>query len=91
MLFRMGVNLGDIFWDNEDIYGNDVNIAARLGGIADPGSILVSQPVFDQVKRLAQLTFENRGEQALKNIAEPVQACRVVGEPAPIGSPRSAI
>ena len=80
MLFRMGVNLGDIFWDNEDIYGDDVNIAARLEGIADPGSILVSQSVFDQVKRLAQLTFENRGEQTLKNIAEPVQAYRVVGE-----------
>ncbi len=80
MLFRMGVNLGDIFWDNEDIYGDDVNIAARLEGIADPGSILVSQSVFDQVKRLAQLTFENRGEQILKNISEPIQAYRVVGE-----------
>lgn len=80
MLFRMGVNLGDIFWDNEDIYGDDVNIAARLEGIAEPGSILVSQSVFDQVKRLAQLTFENRGGQTLKNISEPIQAYRVVGE-----------
>jgi TolB-like protein len=80
MLFRMGVNLGDIFWDDEDIYGDDVNIAARLEGIAEPGSILISRAVFDNVKRTAQLTFENRGEQSLKNITEPVQAYRVVGE-----------
>lgn len=80
MRFRMGVNLGDIFWDDEDIYGDDVNIAARLEGIAEPGSILISRAVFDNVKRTAQLTFENRGEQSLKNITEPVQVYRVVGE-----------
>jgi len=80
MRFRMGVNLGDIFWDDEDIYGDDVNIAARLEGLADPGSILISRAVFDNVKRVAQLTFENQGEQVLKNISEPVQAFRVVGE-----------
>ena len=79
MRFRMGVNLGDIFWDDEDIYGDDVNIAARLEGLADPGSILISRAVFDNVKRIAQLTFENKGEQILKNIPEPVQAYRVVG------------
>jgi len=80
MQFRMGVNLGDIFWDDEDIYGDDVNIAARLEGLADPGSILISKAVFDNVKRIAQLTFENKGEQILKNISEPVQAYRVIGE-----------
>ena len=80
MWFRMGVNLGDIFWDDEDIYGDDVNIAARLEGLADPGSILISRAVFDNVKRIAQLTFENHGEHVLKNISEPVQAYRVVGE-----------
>jgi adenylate cyclase len=80
MLFRMGVNLGDIYWDDEDIYGDDVNIAARLEGIADPGSILISKTVFDNVKRSARLTFENRGDQTLKNISEPIQAYRVVGE-----------
>ena len=80
MWFRMGVNLGDIFWDDEDIYGNDVNIAARLESIADPGSILISQSVFDRVKRNANLSFENHGKHNLKNIAEPVQAYRVVGE-----------
>ena len=80
MRFRMGVNLGDIFWDDEDIYGDDVNIAARLEGIAEPGSILISRAVFDNVKRTAHLTFENRGEQNLKNIPEPVQAYRVAGE-----------
>lgn len=80
MRFRMGVNLGDIISDDEDIYGDDVNIAARLEGISEAGSILVSRSVFDQVKRTAQLTFENMGEQSLKNISEPVQAYRVVGE-----------
>ena len=80
MQFRMGVNLGDIFWDDEDIYGDDVNIAARLEGLAEPGSILISRAVFDNVKRIAQLTFENKGEQILKNISEPIQAYRVVGE-----------
>ena len=80
MWFRMGVNLGDIFWDDEDIYGDDVNIAARLEGLADPGSILISRAVFDNVKRVAQLTFEDQGEKVLKNIPEPVQAYRVVGE-----------
>ena len=58
MRFRMGVNLGDIYWDDEDIYGDDVNIAARLEGLADPGSILISRAVFDNVKRVSQLTFE---------------------------------
>ena len=80
MRFRMGVNLGDIFSDDEDIYGDDVNIAARLEGIAAPGSILISQAVFDKVKRTAQLRFESHGEQNLKNISEPVAAYRVVGE-----------
>jgi len=80
MRFRIGVNLGDILWDDEDIYGDDVNIAARLEGLADPGSILISQAVFDKVKRTALLTFENRGEQSLKNISEPVQTYRVLGE-----------
>lgn len=80
MWFRMGVNLGDIFWDDEDIYGDDVNIAARLEGIADPGSILISRSVFERVKRNAQLTFKNEGEHNLKNIPEPVQAYRVIGE-----------
>ena len=80
MRFRIGVNLGDILSDDEDIYGDDVNIAARLEGLADPGSILISQAVFDKVKRTALLTFENRGEQSLKNISEPVQTYRVLGE-----------
>lgn len=80
MRFRIGVNLGDILWDDEDIYGDDVNIAARLEGLADPGSILISQAVFDKVKRTSLLTFENQGEHSLKNIPEPVQTYRVVGE-----------
>lgn len=80
MQFRMGVNLGDIFWDDEDIYGDDVNIAARLEGLAEPGSVLISQAVFDKVKRSSLLTFEDVGKHSLKNIAEPVQIYRILGE-----------
>lgn len=80
MLFRMGVNLGDIFYDDEDIYGDDVNIAARLEGLAEPGSVLISGAVFEKVKRTAQLTFANRGDQSLKNISEPVSTSQVLGE-----------
>jgi adenylate cyclase len=78
MRFRIGVNLGEIVWDDEDIYGDGVNIAARLESIAEPGTVIVSQSVFDQVKRTAQLAFDCIGPQALKNIAEPVTAYRVV-------------
>lgn len=80
MQFRIGVNLGDILWDDEDIYGDDVNVAARLEGMASPGSILISQSVYDRVKRNAQLTFESQGEIRLKNIADPIHAYRVIGE-----------
>jgi len=80
MRFRMGVNLGDIFYDDEDVYGDDVNIAARLEGLADPGSVLVSRSVFDQTKRASNLVFEDIGDQHLKNMSEPVRAYRILRE-----------
>ena len=80
MRFRMGINVGDIFRDRDDIYGDNVNIAARLEGIAEPGAVVVSQSVFEQVKRTVHLVFHDMGPVELKNIAEPVRAFSVLRE-----------
>jgi TolB-like protein len=75
--FRVGINVGDIVVDGGDIHGDGVNIAARLEGFADPGGICVSGVVYDQVRDKLDLTFEDTGEQHLKNIARPVRVYRV--------------
>ncbi len=75
--FRIGINLGDIIHDEKDIFGDGVNIAARLEGLAEPGGICVSQGVRDPVRDRLRFTFEDIGEQALKNIASPIHAYRV--------------
>jgi adenylate cyclase len=72
IVFRIGVNLGDIIVDGDDIYGDGVNVAARLQSIAKPGGIAVSQSVRDQVGNRLALQFADRGEQQLKNIEKPV-------------------
>jgi TolB-like protein len=77
---RIGVHLADVVVDGEDLLGDGVNIAARVEGEAAPGSVALTQAVFDQVKRTAQLTFEEIGDVALKNISEPVRLYRVVDE-----------
>jgi adenylate cyclase len=77
MLFRMGVNLGDVLIEGDDILGDGVNVAARLEGIAEPGAVYVSDAAHQQVRDKLQLTFEDRGEQQLKNIARPVRVYRV--------------
>ena len=75
--FRIGVNLGDVMVKGDDIYGDGVNVAARLEGMAEPGSVLVSRTVFTHAKGKVPATFEDLGEQELKNIAEPLQVFRV--------------
>ena len=75
--FRIGINLGDILIDEGDIFGDDVNIAARLEAMAEPGGICVSRLVRDQVCDRLDLAFEDMGKQALKNIANPIQTYRV--------------
>jgi adenylate cyclase len=77
---RVGVHLADVVVRGEDLLGDGVNVAARIEGVAAPGSITISQQVFDQVKRGASLTFENLGEHELKGIPEPLRLYRVVGE-----------
>jgi class 3 adenylate cyclase len=76
--FRVGINLGDVIIDETgDIFGDGVNIAARLEGMAEPGGICVSAIVHDQVRGRIDCAFDDIGEQALKNIAQPVRVYRV--------------
>src|SRR5260370_23940030 len=75
--FRVGINLGDIIHDNNDIVGDGVNVAARLEGLAERGGICVSRSVRDPVRDKLGFTFEDMGEQALKNIAAPIHTYRV--------------
>src|SRR5882672_6931404 len=77
MEFRIGINLGDVIVEGERIYGDGVNIAARLEGLAEPSGICISGTAYDQVKNKLALSYEYLGEQAVKNIAEPVRAWRV--------------
>jgi TolB-like protein/Tfp pilus assembly protein PilF len=76
--FRMGVNIGDIMDDGEDIYGDGVNVAARLEATADPGGICVSADVYSQVRRRFDYTFEDMGEQEMKHISTPVHVFKVI-------------
>jgi TolB-like protein len=75
--FRIGINLGDIIIEEDDIYGDGVNIAARLEALAEPGGICVSRIVHDQVRDKLDIAFEDRGEQQVKNIARPVHVYRI--------------
>src|SRR3984885_1372864 len=77
MLFRIGINLGDILIEGDDILGDGVNIAARLEGIARPGGICISSSAYDQVRGKVDVDFADLGEQNLKNIVRPVRAYAV--------------
>lgn len=83
MWFRIGINLGDVIVERDDIFGDDVNIAARLQSMAEPGGILISGTVFDQVKNKLSLGFESLGMQHLKNIDAEVPVYRAVMQTAP--------
>src|SRR5262245_44576963 len=81
MMFRLGINLGDVLIQGDDILGDGVNVAARLEGIAEPGGICVSDVVHQQVSGKVDVAFDAMGEQQLKNIARRVRAYRArVGE-----------
>ena len=75
--FRMGINLGDIIKDGRDIYGDGVNVAARLEALAEPGGICVNRVVRDQVRDKLDFGFEDAGEQRVKNIARPLRVYHV--------------
>jgi len=91
MEFRIGVNLGDVMVEGEQIYGDGVNVAARLESLAEPGGIYISGTVHEQVRDKLALGYEDRGEQAVKNIARPVHVWRVLpdGTALPRGTHRN--
>jgi class 3 adenylate cyclase len=74
---RIGINLGDVIIDEDDVYGDGVNIAARLEALADPGGVVVSSAVFEQVRDRVPDSFEDLGDQQVKNIARPVRVYRM--------------
>ncbi len=76
--YRIGINIGDIIVEGDDIYGDGVNVAARLEALAEPGGICVSRTVFDHVKGKVEVGFEDLGAQKVKNIPEPVQTFKVL-------------
>src|SRR5262249_8822495 len=76
--FRMGVNVGDIIIEDGDIFGDGVNIAARLEALAEPGGICISAAAHEQVRDKLDFSFEDMGEQQVKNIARPVRTHRIV-------------
>ena len=81
MEFRIGVNLGDVIIEGDDIHGDGVNVAARLEGLAEPGGICVSGDVYRHARGKADVGFEDLGEQEVKNIADPVRVYRVLTGP----------
>jgi len=81
MVFRIGVNLGDVIEEENRIYGDGVNIAARLEALAEPGGICISKTAFDHIESKLPLGYQFLGEQTVKNIAKPVGAYKVLMEP----------
>ncbi len=71
--FRIGVNLGDVIIEGDDIHGDGVNVAARLEGVAEPGGICISGTVYESVRNKLDVVFVDLGEQSVKNIADPVR------------------
>src|SRR3954447_17922489 len=74
ILFRVGINLGDVIVDDKDLYGDAVNIAARLESLAEPGGICISRTVREQIRDRLALPLEDGGEQSVKNIARPIRS-----------------
>lgn len=86
MRFRIGINVGDVMVEGDDLFGDGVNVAARLEGLAEPGGICISGSAFDQVKNKLSIGFEDIGPQQVKNIAEPVPAFRVLPGPVSVAA-----
>lgn len=74
--FRIGIHVGDIILDDGDIFGDGVNLAARLEGIAEPGGVCISEDTYRQIRGKVDIGFDDMGPQVLKNIAEPMRAWR---------------
>ena len=83
--FRIGINLGDVIEEGEDMYGDGINIAARIESLADPGGISISRNIYDQIKKKVDLGFEYLGEHQVKNISEPVRIYKLLTDPKDAG------
>jgi len=81
MEFRIGVNLGDVIHEEDRIYGDGVNVAARIESLAEPGGVCVSGTVFDQIESKLPLGYEFLGEQSVKNISKPVRVYKALMDP----------
>ena len=86
MQFRIGVNSGDVIAEENNLYGTGVNVAVRLEQFAEAGGICISQTVYDQIRKIIEIPFEDIGERHLKNISEPVHVYRIL--PAPMSGLR---
>src|ERR1700694_3132003 len=80
--YRIGVNLGDVIIEPDDVYGDGVNIASRLDGIADPGQVYISGGIYEQIKHKLVCGYESLGDRMVKNITDPVRVYRVLPDPA---------
>jgi adenylate cyclase len=78
MQFRVGINFGDVIYDDTRIFGDGINVAARLEAIAEPGGICISSKVYEEISGRIDLAYQDIGEQQLKNIAQPVRVYRVL-------------
>ena len=85
MQFRIGINLGDVIQEEDQVYGDGVNIAARLEGLSEPGGVCISKTAFDHIESKLPYGYEFLGDQSVKNIAKPVRAYRVLFEPGAAG------
>ena len=90
MLFRIGINVGDVIVEAERIYGDGVNIAARIEGLADGGEVCISGTVYDQVEGKLDLGYQDMGEQTVKNITKPIRVYRVLMDPEMVGQTEAA-
>ena len=91
MLFRVGVNLGDVVVNKDDLLGDGVNVAARLESMAEPGGICIASSVYDQITGKLDLGFQDIGQQNLKNISRPIHVYRVSGAVPPIAAMQPAL
>jgi formylglycine-generating enzyme required for sulfatase activity/class 3 adenylate cyclase len=82
IVYRIGVNLGDVIIETDDVYGDGVNIATRLEGIAQPGEVFISGGIYEQIKHKLVCGYESLGDRHVKNITDPVRVYRVLSDPA---------
>lgn len=88
IVYRIGVNLGDVIIEHDDVFGDGVNVAARLEGLADPGQVYISGGVYEQIKHKLVCGYQSLGDRKIKNITDPVRVYRVLPDPAAFNKAR---